>query len=94
MQTKLTIGLVAASAVLTAVAGVRQTQNISPAVSADQSHVILVWNRFAPQIIAADNGYINPLPATRALAMMHLAMHDAINAAAPRYATYAIRTRD
>jgi len=94
MQTKLTIGLVAASAVLTAVAGVRQTQNISPAVSADQSHVILDWNRFAPQIIVADNGYINPLPATRALAMMHLAMHDAINAAAPRYATYAIRTRD
>ena len=35
-----------------------------------------------------------PLPATRALAMMHLAMHDAVNAAAPRYATYAIRTRD
>jgi hypothetical protein len=94
MHTKLTIGLVAASAALTAVAGVRQKQNSSPAVNADGSHVILDWNRFAPQIIAADNGYVNPLPATRALAMMHLAMHDAINAAAPRYATYAIRTRD
>jgi hypothetical protein len=37
-----------------------------------------------PQIITADNGYQNPLPATRSLAMMHLAMHDAVNAAAPR----------
>ena len=56
--------------------------------------VILDWNAFAPQVIAADNGYLNPLPATRALAMMHLAMHDAVNAVAPRYATYAIHTRD
>ena len=94
MHTKLTIGLIAASAALTAVAGVKQKQNGAPAVDADESHVILDWNRFAPQIIAADNGYQNPLPATRALAMMHLAMHDAINAAEPRYATYAIRTRD
>ena len=94
MHTSLTIGLIAASALLTAVAGVQQKQNSSPAINADESHVILDWNRFAPQIIAADNGYVNPLPATRALAMMHLAMHDAINAAAPRYATYAVRTFD
>ena len=94
MHTSLTIGLIAASAALIAVAGVQQKQNTSPAINADESHVILDWNRFAPQIIAADNGYVNPLPATRALAMMHLAMHDAVNAAAPRYATYAIRTVD
>jgi hypothetical protein len=94
MHTKLTIGLVAASAALTAVAGSREKQNSSSAIDTDESHVILDWNRFAPQIIAADNGYLNPLPATRALAMMHLAMHDAVNAAAPRYATYAIRTFD
>ena len=62
--------------------------------SAESQQQVLDWNRFAQQIIVADNGYINPLPATRALAMMHLAMHDAINAAQPRYATYAIQTRD
>ena len=56
--------------------------------------IILDWNAFAAQVIAADNGYVNPLPATRALAMMHLAMHDAVNAVAPRYATYAIHARD
>src|SRR5688500_17514955 len=87
MHTKLSArvlraGLTAASAAFT-VASIAESQQ-----------QLLDWNRFAHQIIVADNGYINPLPATRALAMMHLAMHDAINAAQPRYATYAIQTRD
>jgi hypothetical protein len=55
--------------------------------------LIIDWNLTAHQVITADNGYQNPLPATRALAMMHLAMHDAVNAAAPRFATYALRER-
>ena len=82
-------GLIAASATLAAAAEAQETTS-----HAAEPRLILDWNRFAQQIIVADNGYQNPLPATRALAMMHLAMHDAINAAAPRYATYAIRTRD
>jgi hypothetical protein len=56
--------------------------------------LILDWNLTAHQVISADNGYQNPLPATRALAMMHLAMHDAVNAATPRFAPYALRERD
>jgi hypothetical protein len=52
------------------------------------------WSLAAHQVIVADNKYINPLPATRALAMMHLAMHDAVNAATPRYETYALKERD
>ena len=88
----LPISLVAASAALSAVAGAQR--NPSATQYAAESQVILDWNRFAQQIIAADNGYVNPLPATRALATMHLAMHDAINAAVPRYATYATRARD
>jgi len=88
----LPISLVAASAALAAVSGA-QGKRAAPSYVAE-SQLILDWNRFAQQIIAADNGYVNPLPATRALATMHLAMHDAINAAVPRYATYAIRTRD
>jgi hypothetical protein len=67
---------------------------VTVASSAESQQQVLDWNRFAQQIIVADNGYLNPLPATRALAMMHLAMHDAINAAQPRYVTYAIQTRD
>src|SRR5512145_2041322 len=53
--------------------------------------LVIDWNLAAHQVIVADNKYANPLPATRALAMMHLAMHDAINAAGPRYATYALK---
>jgi hypothetical protein len=56
--------------------------------------VVIDWNLAAHQVIVADNQYINPLPATRALAMMHLAMHDAVNAADPRYETYALKERD
>ena len=85
--------LIIASAVLASAAGGQDRK--SQSWSAPESHrVILDWNRLAQQIITADNGYQNPLPATRSLAMMHLAMHDAVNAAAPRYETYAIRTRE
>ena len=41
-----------------------------------------------------DDGYADPMNASRALAMMHLAMHDAINAAKPRYASYSNVERD
>src|SRR5512138_275607 len=88
----LPLSLVVASAALTSVGGAQRGPS-APSYAAE-SQLVLDWNRFAQQIIAADNGYVNPLPATRALATMHLAMHDAINAAVPRYATYAIRTRD
>jgi hypothetical protein len=88
----LSLSLAVASAALTSVGGAQRGTSASP--YAAESQLVLDWNRFAQQIITADNGYVNPLPATRALATMHLAMHDAINAAVPRYATYAIRTRD
>jgi hypothetical protein len=97
MSTKLSArvlgaGLIVASAALIAAAGAKRN---NPSNSgAESQQLVLDWNRFAQQVIAADNGYLNPLPATRALAMMHLAMHDAINATSPRYATYAIGTRD
>jgi hypothetical protein len=84
--------IIASAAFASAVGG---QDRKSQSWSAPESHrVILDWNQFAQQIITADDGYQNPLPATRSLAMMHLAMHDAVNAAAPRYETYAIRTRD
>jgi hypothetical protein len=88
----LPISLIAASAGLVAAGGARHVT--SPPPDAAESQLILDWNRFAQQIITADNGYVNPLPATRALAAMHLAMHDALNAVVPRYATYAKPGRD
>lgn len=56
--------------------------------------LVIDWNLVAHQVMVADNRYQNPMRASRALAMMHLAMHDAANAAAPRYATYALKDRD
>ena len=52
--------------------------------------VITDWNLAAFQIIRAADGYSNPMAASRSLAMMHIAMHDAVNAARPRYQRYAL----
>ena len=53
--------------------------------------VIIQWNLVALQ---AEGGvtYGNPLIATRANAMMHIAMHDALNAINPYYEQYAYNT--
>ncbi len=56
--------------------------------------LISSWSLTAYAVIRADNEYQNPLPATRALTMMHLAMHDAINGAVARYARYASTAND
>jgi hypothetical protein len=42
------------------------------------------------QVIKAADGYQDPMAASRSLAMMHLAMHDAVNAVRPRYRPYAL----
>jgi hypothetical protein len=56
--------------------------------------LVVDWNAIAYQVIKAADGYRDPLFASRALAMMHLAMHDAANAARPRYAPYVPIGRD
>jgi hypothetical protein len=55
---------------------------------------VIDWNAAAYQVIKESDGYADPMNASRALAMMHLAMHDAINAAKPRYASYSKVERD
>ena len=55
--------------------------------------LVIDWNQTAHQVFAAENGHADPLGATRTLAMMHLAMHDAVNAIQPRYASYALQER-
>ena len=55
--------------------------------------LVIDWNQTAHQVFAAENGHADPLGASRTMAMMHLAMHDAVNAVQPRYAAYALRER-
>jgi hypothetical protein len=56
--------------------------------------VVIDWNATAYQVIKANDGYADPMAASRVLAMLHLAMHDAVNAARPRYATFTSIERD
>ena len=56
--------------------------------------LVIDWNATAYQVIKAEENYANPMSASRSLSMMHLAMHDAVNAAQPRYTTYAYTERD
>ena len=53
--------------------------------------LVIDWNQTAHQVFAAENGHADPLGASRTLAMMHLALHDAVNATQPRYASYALQ---
>jgi hypothetical protein len=52
--------------------------------------VISDYSLIAFQAIKAGDGYLDPMAASRSLAMMHLAMHDAVNAVRPRYKRYAL----
>lgn len=54
--------------------------------------VVTDFSLAAYHVIKAANGYQDPMAASRALAMMHVAMHDAINAVEPRYRRYALGT--
>jgi hypothetical protein len=51
--------------------------------------LVIDWNLQTHQVIKAADGYRDPMAASRVLAMVHLAMHDAVNAAQPRYRSYA-----
>lgn len=51
--------------------------------------IVIDWNQHTHQLIKADSGYVDPMAASRVLAMVHLAMHDAVNAVQPRYRSYA-----
>ena len=52
--------------------------------------VVTDWSLAAYQIIRAADGYKDPMAASRSLAMMHAAIHDAVNTARPRYRRYAL----
>lgn len=57
--------------------------------------VVLEWNAHATGALTEHDGYADPLIATRVLSMVHLAMHDAVNATAYRFhRPYAFKKRD
>src|SRR5687768_15518526 len=55
--------------------------------------VVIDWNLQTHQVIKAAEGYADPMAASRVLAMVHLAIHDAVNAAEPRYRGYAFNPK-
>ena len=88
------------AAVLTAPAHARQTRSgpeevvdaalVSQGIDLrhPRSDVIVAWNSLAHDIAFAEDQFLT-FKGQRALAMMHLAMHDALNAIVPVYETYA-----
>lgn len=56
--------------------------------------VIVAWNEIALESAVAADGYTDLFPHLRALTMMHLAMHDAVNGVRQSYATYASHATD
>jgi hypothetical protein len=81
-----------ANAATTHITDRRDTPHVWCSDRCDQ--VVVDWSSTAYQVIKAANDYQDPMAASRTLAMMHLAMHDAVNAVKPRYAPYATTTRD
>lgn len=56
--------------------------------------VVIEWNENAADAIVTADGWGNPLQATRVLTMMHVAMHDAVNAVTSEYERYAFTGHD
>jgi hypothetical protein len=65
----------------------------NPDMSKYSNQVILDWNLVALQAMGGPT-YEHSLFGARLNAMVHLAMHDALNAIAPVYQTYALQRRD
>lgn len=74
-----------------AVDDIESEQSALHGTSAD---VILDWNVATQEAITVANGYSDPFDAVRMFAMVHLAMHDAVNGVDSRYDRYASTARD
>jgi len=78
-----------AAAALTLAAPATAAPSASPWCGDRCDQVVIDWNQQTHQVIRAASGYADPMAASRVLAMVHLAMHDAVNAVEPRYRPYA-----
>src|SRR5262249_33276082 len=61
--------------------------NLSGTAKAD---VVVDWNQITLETQAAVSGGIRTPPASRALAMVHAAIYDSVNAIHRRYSVYAV----
>lgn len=88
----LALGLLTATSLVQAGEHLEATHRTIPATWCAErcDAVVTDWSLAAFQVIKAADGYQDPMAASRALAMMHVAMHDAVNAARPRYRRYAL----
>ncbi len=74
------------------IAGCSGPSGSAPAASAPTderptSEILLNWNELVLQVAEAEDGFLT-LKGLRTATMMHLAIHDALNAIDPRYETY------
>jgi membrane-associated phospholipid phosphatase len=65
----------------------RQTTTLQPSREEPNGTLVVAFNRRLLAIANADDHLLS-LKGARTLSMMHLAIHDALNAIVPRYATY------
>jgi len=66
----------------------------TPAETSLSSKVILDWSNHTENALVVDSKNIDPLPATRTISMVHVAMHDAINAIEPKFETFTYKESD
>jgi hypothetical protein len=74
-----------------------ETRTVASAAVAGEkasNAVILEWNTVLHEAALAHDGHKHGLAHVRVLAMLHLAQHDAVNAVAPAYESYAFTGRD
>lgn len=74
-------------------AGCSNDQVTVPDAETFSNKIVLEWNEVAYRAFGGE-AYQNSVMASRINAMMHLAMHDALNAVFPKYATYAFEGKD
>lgn len=87
----LVVGMAAAAPLAFSADAHAGTQRTAASWCGDSCDVVVTdWSLTAYQVIKAAVGYQDPMAASRSLAMMHLAMHDAANAVRPRYRRYAL----
>ena len=85
----LSVVLCCPAAMLVAIAAWPQTVGAS-AESARGPELIVAWNRLVYEIAFREDQFLT-FKGVRAHAMMHIAMHDALNAVVPLYRQYAFR---
>ena len=72
-----------------------RNEQVAVAPVAVGGQAVIDWNNTAFEVaLLADSKYLDPFLHLRALTMMHLAVHDAVNGVSQKYARYALTKSD